>query len=105
MDLPFYSLYYYQKATSLRPFDFRIWSALGSNYELIGRYLESIKCIKRGLIGVDPSEACRPIYSLGRLYEKINNKETSSYYYKMLFSGRISNAKVCLVNIFFTSVD
>ena len=47
LKMPFYTLYYYQKATSLRPYDTRIWGALGKSYEELDRLADAIKCFER----------------------------------------------------------
>jgi len=47
LKMPFYTLYYYQKATSLRPYDTRIWGALGKSYEEQQRFHDAIKCYER----------------------------------------------------------
>ena len=44
---PIYSLHYYRKAAVLRPYDGRIWCALGGCYEKIKRTKDAIACYKR----------------------------------------------------------
>jgi anaphase-promoting complex subunit 8 len=43
----FYALHYYRKATTLRPYDARMWCALAGCYEKLHRVQEAIKCYKR----------------------------------------------------------
>jgi len=42
-----YALDYYRKATALRPFDSRMWCALGGCYEELGRMPDALRCYKR----------------------------------------------------------
>lgn len=52
-----YSLHYYQRATSLRPYDSRMWSALANTYEKLGRRPEAIKTLKRALLNAGSEDA------------------------------------------------
>eukprot|EP00961_Rhodomonas_salina_P055205 741638-Rhodomonas_salina.1 len=47
LQMHFYSLYYFRKATALRPYDARMWCAMGQCYECLEKYEEAIKCYKR----------------------------------------------------------
>ena len=47
LGMPFYSLYYYRKATTLRPYDSRMWCAMGQCYECLDKHDEAVKCYKR----------------------------------------------------------
>jgi hypothetical protein len=41
---PFYALDYYQRATALRPYDARMWSALAGCYEKLKRCVSCLLC-------------------------------------------------------------
>ncbi|KLO15382.1 TPR-like protein [Schizopora paradoxa] len=71
-----YSLHYYQRATALRPYDVRIWQAQGMCYEEMMRPLEAIECLKRALLGADPSEIQIKL-KLARLYDDIEDREAA----------------------------
>ena len=43
----YYALYYYRKATALRPYDARMWCAMAGCYKHLGRTTEAIKCYQR----------------------------------------------------------
>lgn len=52
LKMPFYTLYYYQKATSLRPYDTRLWGALGKIYEELDRLADAAKCYERQFLHI-----------------------------------------------------
>ena len=35
--MPYYALFYYRKATALRPYDARMWCAMAGCYKLLNR--------------------------------------------------------------------
>lgn len=37
LNMPNYSLYYYQHGAALRPYDVRMWQAMGTCYQDLGR--------------------------------------------------------------------
>ena len=59
MRMPFYALYYYRKTTVLRPYDSRMWCALGSCYSEMDRVDDAIKCYERAACAGDRCVARR----------------------------------------------
>jgi tetratricopeptide (TPR) repeat protein len=53
LRMPFYALYYFRKTTVLRPYDARMWCALASCYDALGRADDAIKCYERAACHVD----------------------------------------------------
>ena len=47
LTMYYYALYYYRKATALRPYDARMWCAMAGCYKHLGRTTEAIKCYQR----------------------------------------------------------
>jgi anaphase-promoting complex subunit 8 len=54
LDMLSYSLYYYQQATALKPYDTRMWLALAQVYEKLGRRREARMTTKRALMNAQP---------------------------------------------------
>lgn len=50
LEMHFYALFYYQRAASLRPYDPKMWQAVGSCFQKMGRLEMSIKALKRALV-------------------------------------------------------
>ena len=48
-----YALDYYRKAAALRPFDSRMWCALGGCYEELGRSRDALSCYRRATVHDD----------------------------------------------------
>ncbi|KAJ3554079.1 hypothetical protein NM688_g3293 [Phlebia brevispora] len=89
-----YALYYYQHATALRPYDVRIWQAQGLCYEEMGRPREAIECLKRALIGADPSETTIHM-RLAKLYhEQGEYAEAAGYHQHNIDVGRAAGSHV-----------
>ena len=42
--MPYYALFYYRKATGLRPYDSRMWCAMAGCYKGLQRMKEAIQC-------------------------------------------------------------
>ena len=78
--MPFYSLYYYRKATALRPHDSRMWTALANCYETLGKNAEAIQCYLRADTNQDREGIA--LLKLAKLYEKDKKDETALTYYK-----------------------
>ena len=63
LEMHHYALHYFQRAAALkyvctytisanvRPYDVRMWTAVGGCYEKLGRLPEAIKAFKRALLG------------------------------------------------------
>ena len=47
LTMYYYALYYYRKATALRPYDARMWCAMAGCYKHLRRTSEAIKCYQR----------------------------------------------------------
>ena len=47
LAMPYYALFYYRKATALRPYDSRMWCAMAGCYKLLNRKADAIKCYQR----------------------------------------------------------
>ena len=84
LRLPLYSLYYYQRAVAIRPYDGRMWNALGSCFDYLNQHNEAIKCMKRALSSQDTVEPAA-FAKLAKLYLKLGQfeyKDTIAYYYR-----------------------
>ncbi|KXN92467.1 Anaphase-promoting complex subunit 8 [Leucoagaricus sp. SymC.cos] len=81
LSMHHYSLYYYQRATSLRPYDIRLWQAQGLCYEEIGRRREAIECYKRALIPADPHEISINL-KLANLYWSLDELSEAVAYHR-----------------------
>lgn len=64
----FYALYYYRKACILRPYDARMWCALGGCYECLEKYDEAEKCYERAIANKDMEDIA--LIRLARLRRK-----------------------------------
>lgn len=109
-----YALDYYRKATALRPFDSRMWCALGGCYEELGRMPDALRCYKRATAhddlcvlhasAVQPcrfTHACAALCREGiaalrvaRLLRDSNDDEGAAKYYTMHLEHREA-AQVC----------
>lgn len=84
--MPLYSLYYYEKAVRLRPFDPRMWTAMGAQYESLERISESIKCYEKAENHLDPQGIA--LYKLAKLYKKLNDSPKESFYWQKFLTFR-----------------
>ena len=50
LEMHAYSLWYYKRAAGLRPWDGKMWMAVGSCLQKMGRDLDGIKALKRALL-------------------------------------------------------
>jgi anaphase-promoting complex subunit 8 len=50
LEMHAYALWYYKRAAGLRPWDGKMWMAVGSCLQKMGRDLEGIKALKRALL-------------------------------------------------------
>lgn len=71
LDMQFYAIQYYNRATALRPFDCRMWSALAGVYEKLKRIPEAIQCNTRALLGADAQQTLQILAKLGQLYDSL----------------------------------
>jgi anaphase-promoting complex subunit 8 len=88
--MPKYALYYYRKASTLRPYDPRMWCALGQCYESL-RYYEvfgwggggfiaqdAIKCYLRAVDNNDRENVA--LKKLALLYHELSDQHTAAHY-------------------------
>ena len=74
LDMHLYSLYYFQKACTLKPWDRRIWQVLGECYSKTGNKVEAIKCYKRSIKASQTVDQNTSIYyRLAQLYEELED--------------------------------
>jgi anaphase-promoting complex subunit 8 len=66
LQMHFYSLHYFRKATALCPYDARMWCAMGQCYECLKMYSEAVKCYKRAHENNDREGIA--LNKLGKLY-------------------------------------
>lgn len=50
LDMAFYALFYHHRAAALRPYDPKMWQAVGTCYAKMGRLDQSIRALKRALV-------------------------------------------------------
>ena len=61
-----YALYYFSRAVLSRPKDSRMWNAMGSCYEKMGKGTEAEKCYKRAECSKDREGIA--IHQMAKLY-------------------------------------
>ena len=76
----FYALYYYRKATTLRPYDARMWCALAGCYAHLDRTEEAVRCYSRAEVHGDREGIAA--MRLAQLHaDKLGDDETAAQYY------------------------
>ena len=112
LEMHLYSLFYFQRAASLRPYDPKMWTAVGKCYDKIDRPEQSIKAYKRALVaesyyenssaasesfGSSSQGTARPdrgvssagvldpetLYQIATMYEKMDDVEQAAQYMEM----------------------
>lgn len=78
--MPLYASYYYRKATALRPYDSRMWCALGTCNEQLSKIEEAIKCYERAVLNQDREGIA--LNKLAKLYQQLQNYDKAAYYYQ-----------------------
>ena len=78
--MPFYALFYYRKATALRPYDARMWCAMAGCYKLLNRKQDAIKCYQRAESNHDREGIA--FTELARLFRDEGDKEAAARYFK-----------------------
>lgn len=73
LQMPFYALFYYRKATALRPYDARMWCAMAGCYKLLNRKQDAIKCYQRAESNYDREGIAYT--ELARLFRDEGEKE------------------------------
>jgi anaphase-promoting complex subunit 8 len=108
--MPYYSLYYYQRAAAIKPHDSRMWTALASAYESLAahsgpiqtpsnahfstpipttandRILSAIRCYKRALLGSEDIPFA--LIKLARLYKSLNDRGAAHFYFDLVYRSR-----------------
>lgn len=88
LDMLSYSLYYYQQATALKPYDTRMWLALAQVYEKLGRRREARMTTKRALMNAQPhgglggQEDFAVLLKLAELYDADGMTAEAAKYHK-----------------------
>jgi anaphase-promoting complex subunit 8 len=60
--MPLYALQYYKQASLLRPSDYRMWTALGMCYGMVGEWELAIKAHKRALVAIEGEVSRRALF-------------------------------------------
>ena len=63
--MPYYALFYYRKATGLRPYDSRMWCAMAGCYKGLQRMKEAIQCYQVAAALGDPRAGDRRLVQIG----------------------------------------
>ncbi|KAH8828042.1 hypothetical protein DL96DRAFT_1601410 [Flagelloscypha sp. PMI_526] len=81
-----YALYYYQHATAAKPYDLRLWNAEAGCYRAMGKYRDSIECLKRALISTSPSseDQISIILKLADLHQLLGDKAESAAHHQRI---------------------
>lgn len=77
---PYDAIYYYQKATDLRPYDARMWRALANCYQTLQQDDEARDCYKRAA-ACDKTGKNLAMIQLGRIFEKMGRMSVAIDYY------------------------
>ena len=85
MNMLLYALYYYRKAAALRPYDARMWCAMGSCYLSLDRRQEAIKSYERAINNVDREGIATR--KLAKLYREEGDMEKAARCYQRLISN------------------
>lgn len=106
LDMPMYAIDYYNQATSLRyvsallsltfsPYDCRMWGALASVYEGLGRIQDAIAAHTRALLGADRSQTPEHLRKLAALHTTLDgargqppSAEAIGFHRKLLALGQ-----------------
>ena len=68
LDLFHYSVYYYQKAAGIRPYDARMWVALGMSFEKLDQITQAKSCYARAVANKDSDGIA--VFRLAKLYQE-----------------------------------
>lgn len=75
-----YSLYYFQKAAYLKPYDPRMWCAMAETYERLNRTQDAIKCYLRAEGNQDREGIA--VHKLARLYSSLGDRTQAVLYFQ-----------------------
>ena len=79
--MAYFALFYYRKATALRPYDSRMWTAAATVYERIGKLRDAILCFERALSNGDREQIS--LLHLASLHTRLQETERAAFYYEM----------------------
>ena len=82
----FYALYYFRKATTLRPYDSRMWCALANCYQNLDKKQEAIKCYIRADRHIDREGIA--LNKLALLHLELGDKPAAAKYYTQFVEKR-----------------
>jgi anaphase-promoting complex subunit 8 len=120
LEMHAYSLWYYKRAAGLRPWDGKMWLAVGSCLQKMGRDLEGIKALKRALLadsyydagvgssfgsgGKDRGGAMDPeiLLQIAGMYERLEDETEAKAYMEMCIAqeeGAADNLEGSVINI------
>ncbi len=80
LKMPLYALHYFGKAAVLRPYDARMWCAIGELYHAIRKLPEASKAFQKALAFNDRESIA--LFKLARLYLEMQDEDTAAAYYK-----------------------
>ena len=84
--MPYYALFYYRKATALRPYDSRMWCAMAGCYKQLGKKPEAIKCYQRAESNNDREGIA--LTELARLFREENDRTQAARYFREMLKLR-----------------
>ena len=80
LTMYFYALFYYRKATALRPYDARMWCAMAGCYKLLQRKPEAIRCYQRAESNHDREGIAYT--ELARLFREEGDQTQAAHYFR-----------------------
>lgn len=100
LEMHSYALFYYQRAASLRPYDPKIWQAVGSCFGRVGKLENGIRAFKRALVAGSYADAGssfgsqgealsggvldpETLYQIALLYERLEVREECAAYMEL----------------------
>lgn len=93
--MPMYAIEYYNQATSLRPYDCRMWTALATVYENLHRLPDAILAHTRALLGADRVQTMTILLKLASLHTTLDEIDKAvGYHRKVVALGEKSGLEV-----------
>jgi anaphase-promoting complex subunit 8 len=126
LEMHAYALWYYKRAAGLRPWDGKMWMAVGSCLQKMGRDLEGIKALKRALLadsyydagvgssfgsgGRERGGTMDPeiLLQIAGMYERMEDDVEAKAYMEMCIAqeeGGIDNLDSSVINIHADSIS
>jgi len=119
LEMHAYALWYFKRAAGLRPWDGKMWSAVGSCLQKMGRDLEGIKALKKALVvegyfnaGVESSFGSgresgglmdpEILFQIASMYERLEDGAEAKAYMEMCVAqeeGSAENLEASVINI------